>query len=159
MRRLHIFATALVIGGGCDSHPQEIVTSGVVETCQKSLGWRTPSEGTIACPSTAGCSCAGSSICCAATAGGQVSSASCMELNACKELAIACDGPEDCGGGEVCCATSPTSMTAECHPANECASAVSLVFCRKDADCAFPFTRCVPATKGAFFEGMIAHCK
>lgn len=71
--------------------------------------------------------CEGEAVCCAGFAGTR-----CAEGGQCEaaELAITCDGPEECGAGQRCCAGFPlgAACVAECG-ANE------QIRCHEDADC------------------------
>ncbi|MDF2695164.1 MAG: hypothetical protein K0S65_3547 [Labilithrix sp.] len=51
-------------------------------------------------------------------------------------VALACDEPSDCGGGEVCCLGAyATENTAVCLPKRDCDSAATMVLCSNAADC------------------------
>lgn len=43
-----------------------------------------------------------------------------------------CDGPEDCGDGDVCCVTLTPAPRTACVPASDCQGTV---FCHTDDDC------------------------
>jgi hypothetical protein len=71
----------------------------------------------------------------------------CAEAGACGTIAdcvmrfLVCDGPEDCNGGEGCCASSPSSVIASvcatCSPGGP-------TMCHSDCDCAPDIPRCCP---------------
>lgn len=60
--------------------------------------------------------------------------ASCVGVDEpCAGARITCDGPGDCGSGEVCCALAVTNV-AQCVLAAGC-SAVGRVMCNSDSEC------------------------
>jgi hypothetical protein len=47
-----------------------------------------------------------------------------------------CDGPEDCGDGQICCVTAPPNVKTQCVVPQHCYTiAGESVFCHADADC------------------------
>lgn len=80
--------------------------------------------------------------CC--TGGGSASM--CVPLNTCTTVSFVCDGPEDCGGTQVCCYGNTGSGSAgtagsECKNAAQC----NTTACHVDADCTMQgATKCCP---------------
>lgn len=66
-------------------------------------------------------------------------------------LILFCDGPEDCGLGETCCAGLPGgsfAIVSQCDPIATCAALPSPQFlCHDDADCR-PGERCAVSFLG-----------
>jgi hypothetical protein len=60
-------------------------------------------------------------------------SGTCTQLSSCRNIALSCDGPEDCGGG-VCCLSDRTGGGSECRAQANC-QAPSEWLCRSDNDC------------------------
>ncbi len=70
----------------------------------------------------------------------------CATLETCEgagesAIVITCDGPEDCDGGQTCCAGLPAGgsfpIVSSCTPPAECEAqgAGSLYFCHMEEDC------------------------
>jgi hypothetical protein len=138
----------LVAAGGCDSSG-----GGTAECTGKS--WRTSTTNAVACPGADGCSCAGTACCLNGTM--EDFSGSCMALASCVGAAFACDGPEDCATGDVCCANF-SNDTAECKSANDCTfQPNSKAMCHSDADCAVG--SCIPASSDSPYKNIIAICQ
>ncbi len=83
-----------------------------------------PIERSIACGEA---TCEGESVCCAGFAGTRCAAG---EVCGGGELAITCDGPEECAPGERCCAGFPlgAACLAECGANDQ-------IRCHEDADC------------------------
>jgi hypothetical protein len=93
--------------------------------------YRGGAPGAVVCPGTLSCECGANEVCCLTkldAVGG-----ACSSLDACRSLAIQCDGPEDCDGG-VCCLEDRTGGGASCKSGASCSAGQWL--CRNDADCA-----------------------
>ncbi len=66
----------------------------------KGLGFRQPSPSAVVCPGAQGCICAtNSEVCCLQAV--DSSKGACTSLGACRNLAIQCDGPEDCNPATI----------------------------------------------------------
>ncbi|MCS6798739.1 MAG: hypothetical protein NZ898_09430 [Myxococcota bacterium] len=76
--------------------------------------------------------CRGGQVCCA-TFGGGMTTAMCTDPDACRGASFACDGPEDCTDGTVCCGNRTGSGAGR----TACASPDGCMFriCRTDEDC------------------------
>lgn len=113
------------------------------------VGWRNPSPGRVLCPGAAGCGCDLPTICC--FDGSSLEDSWCGAREECTGQIISCDGPEDCGLGEVCCAND---IEARCVPDGEC-SVVEEQLCREDDDCPGTVTQdtCEPGE-----PPVIGHC-
>jgi hypothetical protein len=89
-----------------------------------------PTQG-VPCGNT---SCDAPQICCVTFSG-----ATCTAADGCDQgLALACDGPEDCSNGDVCCGDiGMGGGGSECLPAGDCEGGGmgSGVLCHSDADC------------------------
>ena len=128
------------------------------------LNWRAATAGAIACPGTTDCACPVADVCCVDYAaaytdtGGTVGGAACGKLTACAGIALACDGPEDCGAGKVCCFLGTTGGNSTCKSAADCTGVDQVVMCRSDTDCASG-DHCEPAAAGAYFASIAGSCK
>lgn len=122
------------------------------------LNWRAGNAGELACPGVSGCSCGGADICCVtADVASSSSSATCSSEATCRNLAFTCDGPEDCGSEEVCCAIMTSGGGSSCIAPSECFGLDEHVMCRSDDDCE-SLEHCTPAAPGTFFDGKAALC-
>ncbi len=92
--------------GGADAAPPRADTGSPTETDSGPSGLDAAPSGAIdAGPPGVTCgteTCVDPQICCVAVAGGTTSRACALPAD-CMGVAAACDGPEDCGSGEVCC--------------------------------------------------------
>lgn len=95
--------------------------------------------------------------CCVTLEGGAAMSMCIASDMRCAGITLACDGPEDCGMDEVCCAGAGAvggATGARCTSARMCsASPGSLLLCHTAADCPMPEGRdlmCCPFTRGPF---------
>ena len=87
----------------------------------------------------------------------------CTTLAACRNIALACDGPEDCDGA-VCCLEDRTGGGASCKAAGSCAAGAWL--CRSDADCAAapggphcaPMDLGMPGVDDRGLDGIVGTC-
>ena len=123
------------------------------------VNWREATPGNVACPGASGCACGGSEICCVVVPGPSQFEPSCSEMTACADLAFACDGPDDCGQGLVCCAVLAHGGGSSCKPAADCFGGEQVVLCHADADCGEEIgTHCTPAEPGSFFGSTAARC-
>jgi hypothetical protein len=95
-------------------------------------GFRGSNGHGVTCPGTPTCGCDAPQVCCIARIDAQ--QGVCTALAACRELALACDGPEDCGAG-VCCLDTGAGGGTTCRARTDCASG-QMWLCRTDADCA-----------------------
>lgn len=108
--------------------PPPPVDAGKVDPCAEHA-YRGGTPNSVICPGVATCECAGPSICCMNTL--DSNSGSCTALGSCRNIAIQCDGPEDCGGG-VCCLQDRSGGGAACSAATSCSGEW---LCRSDGDC------------------------
>ena len=123
------------------------------EACD-SIGWRQATPGTIVCPGADSCSCSGSDICCVTgDSRGQIDDSYCAPLTQCQDLALTCDGPEDCGSDEVCCLGG---LDSTCMPESDCFGLSTAPACRGADDCD-GIDECTPSDIGPF-SGTIAAC-
>jgi hypothetical protein len=56
----------------------------------------------------------------------------CTASDSCGELVAACDGPEDCSDGDICCGDQ---SGAACKKASECTGFTAAQLCHTSADC------------------------
>jgi hypothetical protein len=124
-------------------------------TCQ-AYNWRAESPKAVTCPGAESCSCGGSDVCCLIydEAQDRVTSGSCMAEAQCADFAFACDGPEDCSDGNVCCARG---RGAHCLPDLECHGVETFTLCRGDADCP-DLETCTPDVTDSYYEDLIGFC-
>lgn len=100
----------------------------------------------------------GDEVCCepyAGDASGQ--HPTCGAPGSCAWSEVACDGPEDCQAGQVCCVTSRVRSGGSTTPLSRCTSAAACTTLRKchtRADCAPALDCCVthPSTDGLCVE-------
>jgi len=124
-------------------------------TCSTSA-WQGGVAHSVACPGADGCSCTAPAVCCMQTI--DALGGSCTDPRACAGVAIACDGPEDCASGSVCCLGAQGST---CVDTGTCAGTL---LCRSDSNCA-GHGSCVPADFGQQgiqdrgYDGVIGVCK
>jgi len=93
--------------------------------------------------------------CCITGMPGGGATGMCVDLGTmCMGAAVDCDGPEDCGGGEVCCARGSLSgITVGCEPASDgCGTGGFGEFelCHDVADCSGAGDMCCPISMGGF---------
>lgn len=113
-------------------------------TCD-AISWRSASPGSVVCPGEDSCSCGGGAACCIDTNGkGKIVASGCADFSQCQDLALGCDGPEDCGQGQVCCFAG---FDATCVAADECFGIGTGVACRSNTDCEVLET-CEPVLEG-----------
>jgi hypothetical protein len=93
--------------------------------------WRGGSPNNVVCPGTASCGCTGPAICCMTKL--DANSGSCAALGSCRNIAIQCDGPEDCDGG-VCCLENRSGGGTSCKSQGSCQVPAEWL-CRSDTDC------------------------
>jgi len=150
-------------GGESENEEPDGITASSEESCSE-VGWRSPTPGAVTCPGADGCSCDGGAVCCVevaevGTPNERVADATCRELTACAELAFACDGPEDCQPGKVCCATLTAGGGSSCVDPIDCYDGDAAALCRSDADCLEATgAHCNPAVEGSYFDGTTAAC-
>jgi hypothetical protein len=77
--------------------------------------------------------CSATQECCVGVGGRE-----CVDQGTCQDVALTCDGPEDCTGGDVCCAAgngggggAPGTGGTSCRPDNQCQTRV----CAAETDC------------------------
>jgi len=123
------------------------------EDSSKDTGASVPDAAQVACGSA---TCAPDETCC--SSGAPPFTYACVKGKSCPDGSgtLACDGPEDCSGGAICCADvrlettcSPSVRTAECRSScfnmgpTPCPGNVRLRRCRAKADCTQPgYTKC-----------------
>lgn len=120
-----------------------VADGGKIDPCAN-RAYRGGSPNSVVCPGVASCECEGPAVCCMQKVDGNTGS--CTALAACRNIAIQCDGPEDCGGG-VCCLEDRSGGGTSCKASANCASEW---LCRSDNDCtgAPRGTHCAPADFG-----------
>jgi len=100
-----------------------------------------------------GMTCDPSEQCCVTMAGGGASAA-CIAADAeCMGATADCDGPEDCGGGDLCCARVGLGGVAiACESATSCMPGGFGPFelCHSETDCTTPGQMCCPIMMGGF---------
>lgn len=144
-------ALALVACGDEDAATPDLsATSGAC--LEKS--WRNPTPGTVACPGTEACGCPSSEVCCISQLPDNQLTGKCSALTACTDAALVCDGPEDCGSGEVCCLDG---LIGQCVPDGDCFFGMRA--CRDNSDCRFATQDCLPGEDGSYFGDTIATCR
>jgi hypothetical protein len=114
-------AAALAVPSGCTIHTTPNRGACTTDTFGAGGG------NNVICPGTNTCSCAAPTACCMGDI--NATEGECVAPQTCASFLLACDGPEDCGGG-VCCITQSGSS---CMPAGECAGDW---VCRDDSQCA-----------------------
>jgi hypothetical protein len=129
-----------------------------------SFSWRMPTPSAIACPGVPTCSCAATDVCCVQldypsgpTGAPTIGPSSCSALTACTGLALACDGPEDCTKGRVCCGTDTRGGGTSCKDPSECFDAHSIIVCRSDSDCRLG-QHCEPSYAGSYLGNVAGSC-
>lgn len=119
--------------------------------------WETQTVDEVVCPGTKTCSCALAETCCVTEKDGEVGDATCTAAGQCADFSFQCDGPEDCGAAQVCCASMTDNGGSVCVEEAGCVEPEEYVLCRSDVDCAADLG-CVPSGKGAHFAGVIGFC-
>lgn len=82
----------------------------------------------------------------------------------CRPFPARCDGPEDCGRGEVCCASVAwaeergADAATACLSARRCRDRYAEIACHRDADCR-PSERCDSAVVRGDFRPELAVCR
>jgi hypothetical protein len=174
----------VALASGCSSNPAAaVIDAGIPDhivlhtnTCAGE-GFRELSEaGAVICPGTPSCSCSDDQVCCLQTIDTQLPG-TCEDLGGCRTSALACAGPEACGGsvygtggttvyvGGVCCLDTGVGGGAACRTSfTQCPS--HEILCHTDNDClttqGYPF--CRPAdfgTQGVAdrqLDGLIGIC-
>jgi hypothetical protein len=121
------------------------------------FNWRAETADQIVCPYTPDCACPSTDVCCVTVVDDEFDSASCSPLTDCAGLAFECDGPEDCGDGDACCADLTTGGGSSCTGSTECIGVDEVVMCREDDDCETGWN-CLPAESGSYFDGIAGYC-
>lgn len=143
-----VLGRALMAGvallGGCDagrpSNDDDGDTTGSTEATSSSSG------------TNLGIQC-GSDSCDECCLAGTCDSAASCDAESDGVPVLFCDGPEDCGSGEACCAGLPAAafpIRAECTAAAECSTLPEAIyFCHADEDCGSLGT-CSPWDEAAY---------
>mgnify|MGYP000988312863 FL=1 len=82
----------------------------------------------------------------------------------CAPYPLACDGPEDCGRGEICCVSrdwareSGARTGAHCMTTRRCLDRFASVACHDDTNCPEPM-RCTDRSQAADFAAPVALCR
>jgi hypothetical protein len=126
-------------------------------------GFRGASAKSVICPGTPSCGCEAPAVCCLSAIDSQ--HGSCTTFSACRDLALTCDGPEDCNGG-VCCLDQQAGGGTTCKAPGDCGGTEKWL-CRTDADCAASpaGNHCRPADFGTSgvedrgLDGLIGICQ
>jgi len=122
------------------------------------INWRMPNRGEVACPGAPDCSCGGAESCCVLLDQDlQPENVRCDALTECRGLAFVCDGPEDCGADEVCCAVETTGGGSSCSTPTDCRGLDEWIMCHGDEDCEGR-KHCTPATHASVFGWTAAVC-
>lgn len=126
------------------------------EACGSST-WRTSNAGVVLCPGADSCECSGGQVCCVPPNPAATDVGTCSDLGACTGVAFACNGPEDCGAGTVCCAKG---YSAACSTAAECFGVDTYVLCHADQDCTTQLgATCGPADPGTYWSNLMGVCR
>ncbi len=102
--------------------------AGKIDPCAN-RAYRGGSPNSVVCPGVASCECEGPAVCCMTKV--DANSGACTALAACRNIAIQCDGPEDCGGG-ICCLEDRSGGGTSCKATGGCSGEW---LCRGDNDC------------------------
>lgn len=141
---------AVMIAASCDDEGDHL------GPCDD-LNWRAETPDQIACPYAPDCLCPDTGVCCVDVNDYEITGAHCSQLADCSGLAFRCDGPEDCGSVEVCCAVEALGGGSSCVDEMDCNGIDEYVMCRGDEDCG-PSEHCYPAGDGGYFEGIAGYC-
>jgi len=119
--------------------------------------WRTSTPDQVACPGAADCLCGLPEGCCIPTTATSADVGVCRAAASCATVLFACDGPEDCGAAQVCCAKG---QTASCTSETDCFGVEAFVLCHENAHCeGKPGTSCGPGDPGTFWDTVIGVCR
>ncbi|MGE0784168.1 MAG: hypothetical protein AB7S26_00670 [Sandaracinaceae bacterium] len=97
--------------------------------------------------------------CCTSGFGGGAMTTCIARDATCMGVTRACDGPEDCMGGQVCCAARNTGGGgggARCTAAAECMGITQLELCHTVADCSTSGEMCCPGSMFIMVDGYCA---
>lgn len=127
------------------------------DTSCDGYGWDVETLDEVVCPGTETCSCPIGEVCCFDEDDGEISDVSCEAAGACEAFSFACDGAEDCAGGQVCCATLDPGGGSSCVEPADCDPSQDYLICRGDGECPDGGV-CVASGPGAMFEGVVGFC-
>jgi hypothetical protein len=145
---------SLGLAFGCSSGDTSL--GGNPNTCS-GQNWRAATPDGVICPGAPDCLCSGGQVCCVALVNGKASIGSCNDLAACSGPAIACDGPEDCAAGQVCCWVDTVGGGSTCKAPIDCFGSQEAAACRDDSQCS-GIEHCTPADPGSYLDGVAAAC-
>jgi hypothetical protein len=146
----------LLSGVRCSGSDEDVDTGASRSECS-SANWRAPTANQVVCPGPSGCQCAGGEVCCIPPSPAPGATGACTAMTACADVAFACDGPEDCAAGEVCCAKG---YAAQCVAEADCFGVDAYVLCHADADCESKLgTTCGPADPNTFWDELLGVCR
>jgi hypothetical protein len=119
--------------------------------------WRSSTPGVVVCPGAGDCQCGLPEACCVPTSPTATDVGACSAATSCAALLFACDGPEDCNAGQVCCGKG---LGAQCTTDADCFGVDAFVLCHEDAHCESKLgTTCGPADPGTFWDTRLGVCR
>ncbi|MCB9582802.1 MAG: hypothetical protein H6717_37530 [Polyangiaceae bacterium] len=159
LRIFRYLLSALVVAAAvsaCSSNDDASLGGNSADACGD-FNWRKPSDGTIVCPGAPGCSCSTGQVCCVSLVGGKAATGTCGALTDCADLAMQCDGAEDCAPGQVCCLLDDLGGGTECRAPQDCFFTNEITLCRTQDECDGVKT-CAPSQPGTYLAGVVGGC-
>lgn len=140
---------------GCSSDDDGLNGAGQPAACD--VTWRASSPNQVVCPGATDCLCPSPEGCCIPPSPSSSDRGSCSAVTSCSALLFACDGPEDCGANQVCCAKG---QGAQCGTESDCFGVDAYVLCHEDAHCESKLgTTCGPGDPGTFWDTHMGVCR